>query len=59
MRWLHRMRWLAAIERFLDDELPAGRAELVLGHLEDCPECLAELELLARVQSSLVRLGPR
>lgn len=54
---LHRLRWAMAMEALIDDELDPQRAERVLGHLEGCPECLRELEALARLQRSLVRLG--
>lgn len=38
----------------LDGELDARTMELLARHLEDCPECAAELEQLRRVRS-LVR----
>ena len=43
---------------YVDDELDAGRVAAVLAHLEECPECLAELEALVRLQRSLARLAP-
>lgn len=54
---LHRMRWAGALEGLLDDELDARAAERVLVHLENCPDCLGELEQLARLQRSLARLA--
>ncbi len=57
MGWLHRARWAEALEGLLDDELDAGRVAAVLAHLEECPECLAELEELVRLQRSLARLA--
>jgi anti-sigma factor RsiW len=41
----------------LDDELDARRVARVLEHLERCPDCLAELEALVRLQQSLARLA--
>lgn len=58
MGWLHRARWAEALEGLLDDELDAGRVAAVLAHLEECPECLAELEAHVRLQRSLARLAP-
>ena len=55
---LHRARWGPAVERLLDDELDAAALDRVLAHLDDCPECLAELELMVRMQRSLARLAP-
>ena len=57
MRWLHRARWAEALEGLLDDELDARRVARVLAHLEECPECLAELEALVRLQQSLVMIA--
>lgn len=57
MGWLHRARWAEALEGLLDGELDAGRVAAVLAHLEECPECLAELEELVRLQRSLARLA--
>lgn len=54
---LHRFRWATAVEALIDDELDARRADRVLVHLENCPDCLAELEQLARLQRSLARLA--
>ncbi|MEM7141722.1 MAG: zf-HC2 domain-containing protein [Actinomycetota bacterium] len=51
------MRWAGALEGLLDDELDARAAERVLVHLENCPDCLGELEQLARLQRSLARLA--
>lgn len=56
---LHRLRWAAALEALIDDELDARRAERVLVHLENCPGCLRELEQLAHLQRALARLMPR
>lgn len=53
----HRARWAEALEGLLDDELTAPRTERVLVHLENCPDCLDELEQLARMQRSLARLS--
>ena len=54
---LHRARWADALEGLLDDELDVRRVARVLDHLEECPECLAELEELVRLQRSLARLA--
>jgi anti-sigma factor RsiW len=56
MGLLHRVRWARALEGLLDDELDAHGLARLLAHLEECPECLAELEALARLQRSLGRL---
>lgn len=56
MGWLHRARWAEALEGLLDDELDVDRVGRVLSHLEECPDCLAELEELVRLQRSLGRL---
>ena len=54
----HRIRWAPAIERLLDGELDAPRVARVLAHLEECPDCLRELDQLVRLQRSLARLEP-
>jgi anti-sigma factor RsiW len=54
---LHRARWAAALEGLLDDEIDAGRSERVLAHLEECPDCLKELELSAELQLALARIS--
>jgi anti-sigma factor RsiW len=54
---LHRARWADALEGLLDDEIDARRLERLLAHLEKCPDCLEELEELARLQRSLGRIG--
>ncbi len=53
---MHRARWATALEGLLDDEIDAGRVERVLAHLEECPDCLRELEMLIEIQQSLGRL---
>ncbi len=55
---LHRARWAEALEGLLDDELDPRRVGRVLEHLEECPECLGELEELVRLQRSLARMAP-
>lgn len=56
---LHRLRWATAMEALIDDELDPRRAERVLVHLENCPACLRELQLLAQLQRALTRLTAR
>ena len=57
MGWLHRARWAESLDGLLDDEIDARRVERLLAHLEECPDCLRELEQLARLQRSLSRLA--
>ena len=57
MRRLHRLLWASALEGLLDDELDTRRAGRVLDHLDACPECLALLGELARMQRSLSGLA--
>ena len=57
MRRLHRRFWATALEGFLDDALDPRRAGRVLDHLDACPECLALLGELARMQRSLSGLA--
>ncbi|MEQ8842624.1 MAG: zf-HC2 domain-containing protein [Acidimicrobiales bacterium] len=57
MKRFHRVRWASALEALLDDELDPRRLGRVLAHLQDCPECLAELEALVRLRQSLRRLA--
>ncbi|MEZ5168525.1 MAG: zf-HC2 domain-containing protein [Acidimicrobiales bacterium] len=52
---MHRARRAHSLELLLDDQLDGRRTELVLAHLERCPECLALLEGLARLQQALGR----
>ena len=54
----HRARWGPTLAGFLDDELDRDWLTRVLRHLEDCPDCLREVEQLARMQRSLARLAP-
>ncbi|NIR39977.1 MAG: hypothetical protein GWN79_20895 [Actinobacteria bacterium] len=58
MGLLHRARWAKGLAGFLDDELGPEALERMIRHLEECPGCLRELELLARMQQSLARLTP-
>lgn len=58
MERIHRARWAQTLEGLLDDELDADRVVRVLRHLEECPECLGELEELVRLQRALARLEP-
>ncbi|MEM8707955.1 MAG: zf-HC2 domain-containing protein [Actinomycetota bacterium] len=53
---LHALRWGPLLELWLDGELAAEQVERVLEHLADCPECLAEIEAMAKVKASLARL---
>ena len=57
MGLFHRVRWARALEGLLDDELDARRVDRLLAHLEACPECLAELQALARLQWAVGRLA--
>ena len=56
MRRLHRARWAGVIGGLLDDELDPVAFERALRHVEECSDCLHELEHLARMQRSLSRL---
>lgn len=44
---------LDLLEPFLDDELDAGDAERLRGHLAACAACAAEADLARRIQSEL------
>lgn len=46
------------LQAFLDGEVEPIRAELVAAHLESCPRCHIEAEMLTRVIDSLRRLRP-
>lgn len=46
------------LQAFLDGEVEPLHAELVAAHLESCPRCRVEAELLTRVIESLQRLRP-
>ncbi|MEM9201105.1 MAG: zf-HC2 domain-containing protein [Actinomycetota bacterium] len=56
MGHLHRLRWGPQLELWLDGELDPARVEQVLLHLADCPECVAQVEAMARIKASLSRL---
>lgn len=53
---LHAYRWGPLLELWLDGELTGDKVDRVLAHLADCPECLAEIEAMARVKAALSRL---
>ncbi len=47
------------IEQWVDEELDPTRSESVLVHVSDCPDCLHEIEALARMKRALSRLEVR
>ena len=59
MGHLHRARWGPIIEQWVDEELDPTRSESVLVHVSDCPDCLHEIEALARMKRALSRLEVR
>jgi anti-sigma factor (TIGR02949 family) len=46
------------LSAYLDGELPPDDATAVAQHLQDCPDCQAELDALHRVRQLLRQLGP-
>ncbi len=46
------------LQALLDGEVTADRAEQVAAHLESCPRCGVEAEILERVIAALQRLRP-
>ena len=57
MRRLHQRRWGRALELCFDGEASVTIFERVDAHLTDCPDCTAEIEILARLHASLMRIA--
>ncbi len=56
---LHHHLWHHRLQGYLDGELTPRRTARVRVHLDRCPDCAAEFELLHRMKDSLGRLGAR
>ncbi len=57
MGTVHRRTWAAALQLCLDGEATPARVATVQRHLEECVDCVEEMELLACMKRSLARLG--
>ena len=59
MDMIHRWRWGAALQTYLDGESTPRRLAMVIRHVAECPDCASEIELFGRMQMVLARLGGR